>query len=172
MAEPQRGHNALSSPSRTRSPEPQVVGEALANDARTATPPRGAVERRATSPLVADSKVESPPRDVEVVATVSVRDVNATTPPGVIDVDPINAQPTEDLVREQPQIYQGPAGPGTSGVQVPPTSSSSARLPRREINWNHTPWQEDWFEDIEDKRALQASIVTINNVLTVSYLVT
>jgi hypothetical protein len=109
---------------------------------------------------------------VEVVGATSVGDVGATTPPGIIDIDPINAQPAEDLVRDQPQIDQGPAGPGTSGVQVPPTSSSSARLPRREINWNHTPWQEDWFEDNEDMRALQASIVTINNALTVSYLAT
>jgi hypothetical protein len=152
--EPQRGHNVPSSPSRSRSPEPQVMGEALADDARTATPPRGAVESRATSPLVADSKVESPPRAVEAVGATSVGDVGATTPPGVIDIDPINARPAEDLVRDQPQIDQGPAGLGTSGVQVPPTSSSSARLPRREINWNHTPWQEDWFEDNEDMRAL------------------
>jgi hypothetical protein len=121
---------------------------------------------------VADSNVEIPPRAVEVVGATSVGDVGATTPPGIIDIDPINAQPAEDLVRDQPQIDQGPAGPGTSGVQVPPTSSSSARLPRREINWNHTPWQEDWFEDNEDIRALQASIVTINNALTVSYLAT
>jgi acyl carrier protein phosphodiesterase len=41
-------------------------------------------------------------------------------------------------------------------------------LPRRTINWNHTPWQEDWFEDNEDMQALQTSIVTINNALTVS----
>jgi hypothetical protein len=121
---------------------------------------------------VADSKVESPPRVVEAVGTASVGDVGATTLPGVIDVHPINAQPAKDLVRDQPQIDQGPVGPGTSSVQVPPASSSSARLPRREINWNHTPWQQDWFEDNEDMRALQASIVTINNALTVSYLVT
>jgi hypothetical protein len=37
--EAQGGQVAPSSPSRTRSPEPQVVGEALADDARTATPP-------------------------------------------------------------------------------------------------------------------------------------
>jgi hypothetical protein len=119
---------------------------------------------------VADSKVDSPPRVFEVVGAASVGDVSATTPPGVIDVDPINAQPAEDLVRNQPQINQGPAGPGIFGIQVPPTSSSSAILPRREINWNHTPWQEDWFEDNEDMQALHASIFTINNVLTVSYL--
>jgi hypothetical protein len=116
------------------------MGEELADDARNATPPRGAVESRATSPPVADSKVESPPRVVEAVGTASVGDVGATTLPGVIDVHPINAQPAKDLVRDQPQIDQGPVGPGTSSVQVPPASSSSARLPRREINWNHTPW--------------------------------
>jgi hypothetical protein len=134
VVEPQRGHNVMSSPSRTRSPEPQVVGEALADDACTATPPRGAVESWVTSPPVEDSKVESPPRVVEAVGATSVGDVGATTPPGVIDVDPINSQPAEDLVRDQPQIDQGLVGPGTSDVQVPPTSSSSARLPRREIN--------------------------------------
>jgi hypothetical protein len=124
VAEPQRGHNALSSLSCTRSPKPQVVGEALADDACTATPPRGAAERRATSPPVVDSKV----------GAGSVGDVGAMTPPEVIDVDAINAQPAEVLVWDQPQIDQGPAGPGTSAVQVPPTSSSIARLPRREIN--------------------------------------
>jgi hypothetical protein len=41
-------------------------------------------------------------------------------------------------------------------------------LPRQSTNWNHTPWQEDWFEDNEDMLALQTSIVTINTVLTVS----
>jgi hypothetical protein len=43
-------------------------------------------------------------------------------------------------------------------------------LPWREINWNHTPWQNDIFEDNEDMQALQTSIVTINNALTVSCL--
>jgi hypothetical protein len=45
-----------------RSPEPQVVGEALADDAHTATPLREAVEGRATSPPVADTRVDTPPR--------------------------------------------------------------------------------------------------------------
>jgi hypothetical protein len=120
---------------------------------------------------VANSKVESQPSAVEAVGAAFVGDVGATTPPGVIDVDPINAQPAEDLVRDQPQIDQGPAGPGTSSIQVPPTSSSSPRLPRRSINRNHTPWQEDWFEDNEDMQDLRTSIVTIHNALTVSCLV-
>jgi hypothetical protein len=47
---------------------------------------------------------------------------------------------------------------------------SSPRLPRCEINWNHTPWQEDWFEDNEDMQALRTNIVTINTALTVSCL--
>jgi hypothetical protein len=51
---PQGDLGAPSSPSRTRSSEPTVMGEALADDARTATPPRGAVESRATSPPVVD----------------------------------------------------------------------------------------------------------------------
>jgi acyl carrier protein phosphodiesterase len=41
-------------------------------------------------------------------------------------------------------------------------------LPRRSINWNHTPWQEDWFEDNEDMQAVRTSIITINNALMVS----
>jgi acyl carrier protein phosphodiesterase len=43
-------------------------------------------------------------------------------------------------------------------------------LPQRTINWNHTPWQEDWFEDNEDMQALRTSIVTINHELTVGVL--
>jgi hypothetical protein len=102
----------------------------------------------------------------------SVGDVGATTPPGVIDVDPISAHPAgaEDLIRDQPQIEHAPGGPGTSGAQVPPSSSLSTRLPRCEINWNHTPWQEDWFEDNKDMQALRTSIITINTALTVSWL--
>jgi hypothetical protein len=43
-------------------------------------------------------------------------------------------------------------------------------LSRRSINWNHTPWQEDWFEDNEDMQAVQTIIIKINNALTVSVL--
>jgi hypothetical protein len=43
-------------------------------------------------------------------------------------------------------------------------------LPRRTINWNHTPWQEDCFEDNEDIQALRTSIVTINNALMIGIL--
>jgi hypothetical protein len=169
VTKPQGGLGAPSSPSRTRSPEPKVVGEALADDARSATPPRGAVESRATSPPVADSRVETPPWVFEA-GGASAGDIGATASPIVIDVDPISAVPggAEDLVRDQPQIDLGPGGPGTSGAQVPQSSSSSPRLPRRSINWNHTPWQEDWFEDNEDMQALRTSIVTINTALTVS----
>jgi acyl carrier protein phosphodiesterase len=74
------------------------------------------------------------------------------------------------LVRDQLQIDQAQGGPGTSGAQVPQTLSSSPWLPRREINWNHTPWQEDWFEDNKDMQALRTNIVTINIALTVSCL--
>jgi hypothetical protein len=113
VTRPQGSLGAPSSPSRMRSPEPHVVGEALADDARTATPPRGAVERRATSPPVADSKVETPPRVVEA-GGASSGDVGVTTSPTIIDVDPISAVPgrVEDLVRDQPQIDPVPGGPG------------------------------------------------------------
>jgi hypothetical protein len=120
------------------------VGEALADDALTATPPRGAVESRATSPSVVDSRVETPPWVFEA-GGASAGDIEATTSPTIINVNPISVVPggAEDLVRDQPQIDLAPGGPGTSGAQVPQSSSSSPRLPRWSINWNHTPWQED-----------------------------
>jgi hypothetical protein len=117
---------APSSPSRTRSPEPQVVGEVLADDARTTTPPRGVV----ASPHVADIRVGSPPCIVEGVGT-SAGEVGAMTSPTIIDIDPIKAVPggAEGVVGDQPQIDLVPGGPKTSGAQVPPSSSSSPRLP-------------------------------------------
>jgi hypothetical protein len=122
---------APSSPFRTRSLEPQVVGEALADDARTATPPRGAVESMVTSPPVTAARVGTPPRVVEAEGA-SARGVGATTSPTTIDVAPISVVPSgaEDLVRDQPQIDVALGGPETSGAQIPPSSSSS-------------PWQED-----------------------------
>jgi hypothetical protein len=169
VTRPQQGIGAPSSPCRTRSLEPHVLGEVLADDARIATPPRGAVESRATSPPVAAARLETPPRTADA-GGASAGDIGAMTSPTIIDVDPISAVPggVEDLVRDQPQIDLAPGGPETSGMQVPPSSSSSPRLPQRSINWNHTPWQDDWFEDNEDMQDLRTSIVTINNALTVS----
>jgi hypothetical protein len=108
---------AQPSPSRTRSPEPQVVGEALAADARTATPPRGVVENVVTSPPVADARVGTPPRVAEVVGT-SAGDVRATASPTIIDADPIRVVPggSEDQVGDRPQIDLAPGGPETSGA--------------------------------------------------------
>jgi hypothetical protein len=155
VTRPQGGLGAPSSPSRTRLPKPQVMREALADDVCTPTPPRVAVESRATSPPVMVVRVETPPRTVDEAGGASARGAGATTSPTVIDVDPISAVPggAEHLVRDQPQIDLAPGGPETSGAQVPPSSSSSPRLPRQLINWNHTPWQEDWFEDNEDMQA-------------------
>jgi hypothetical protein len=117
-----------------------------------ATRPRGVAESRAASPSVADTGVASPPHTVEAGEGTSVGDVRVTTSPRIIDVDPISARTigAEDLIRDQPQIDQAPKGPETSGAQVPESSSSSPRLQRREIKWNHTPWQDDIFEDNED----------------------
>jgi hypothetical protein len=86
-----------------RSPEPQVVGEALADGTCTATPPRGTLEGVVTSPPVADTRVDSPPRTAEGVET-SAGDVGATTSPTIIDIDPIRTVPggSEDLVGDQP----------------------------------------------------------------------
>jgi hypothetical protein len=118
---------------------------------------------------MADTRVNTPPRTTEAVGA-SVGDVGATTSPTIVDVDPIRTVPigAEGLVRDQPQIDLALRGPETSGAQVPPSSSSSLRLPRRTINWNHTPWQEDLFEDNEDMQAVQTNIITINNALKVS----
>jgi hypothetical protein len=169
VTRPQGGQGAPSSPSRTRSPEPQVAGEALADDARTTTPPRGATEGRPASSPMADTRVGSPPRIADSRGA-SAGDVGAIASPTIIDADPISAVPggAKDLVRDQPQIDLAPGGSETSGAQVPPSLSSSPRLPRRTINWNRTPWKEDCFEDNEDMQGLQTSIVTINNALTVS----
>jgi hypothetical protein len=122
---------APSSPSHTRSPEPQVVGEALADDARTATPTRGIVEGVMTSPPVTDTRAGFPLRTTEGVGT-SAGEVGETASPTIIDVDPIKAVPggAEGVVGDQPQIDLAPGGPGTSGAQVPPSSSSSPRLRR------------------------------------------
>jgi hypothetical protein len=93
---PQDDLGAPASPSHTRSADPTVVGKALADDACTVTPPRGAVESRATSPPMADSRMENPSCAVEA-GGASVR-----------DIDPISALPggAEALVRDQPQIDQ------------------------------------------------------------------
>jgi hypothetical protein len=128
---PQDDLGTPASPSRTRSPDPKVVGEVLADDARTATLPRAAAESRAASPLVVGTGVTSPPHAVEAGEGTSVGDVGATISPRIIDADPISARPggVEDLIKDQPQIDQVPSGPETSGAQVLEFSSSSPRLP-------------------------------------------
>jgi hypothetical protein len=77
------------------------MGEALADDARTATPPRGAVESRATSPPVVATRVEAPPHTADA-GSASAGDVAATTSPTIINADPISVVPggAEDLVRD------------------------------------------------------------------------
>jgi hypothetical protein len=128
---PQDDLIAPDSPSRTRSADLKVMGEALADNAQTGTPPRGAAQSRAASPLVESTGVASPPRAIEAGEGTSIGDVGVTTSPRIIDVDPISARPAtaEDLMKDQPQIDQAPRGPGTSGAQVPESSSSSSRLP-------------------------------------------
>jgi hypothetical protein len=159
VAEPQRDLGAQASPSRTRSPDPKVVVESLTDDEWTATPPLGAAENRTTLPLVVDSRVASPPRAIDAGEGGAVGDVRMPASLGIIDVDPIGCRPggADDLVKEQPQIDHASRGPRTSGAQVPDSSSSSPRLPQREIDWNGTPWQNDIFEDNEDMQALQTS---------------
>jgi hypothetical protein len=75
VTEPQRDPSAQASPSRTRSPNPKVVVEALTDDAQTTTPPLGGAENRTTSPLVADLRVASPARAVDVGEGGAVGDV-------------------------------------------------------------------------------------------------
>jgi hypothetical protein len=124
-----------------------------------------------TLPSMTDTRAGSYIHTAEGVET-SIGKVGATTSPTVVDVDPIRVVPdgAKDVAEDQPQIDLAPGGPEASGAQVPPSSTSSLRLPRRSINWDHTPWQDDWFEDNEDMRALQTSIVTINHALIVSCL--
>jgi hypothetical protein len=107
----------VASPSRTRSPDPKVVGESWVDDAWTATMPRGAAESRATSPLVADAGLASSPHAVEARERAAVADVRAVVSPSIIGVNPISARPVraDDLVKDQPQIDQVPRVPGTSG---------------------------------------------------------
>jgi hypothetical protein len=91
------------SPSRTRSPEPRVAGEALVDDARTATPTRGVAEGATTSSPVTDTGVGSSLHAAEGVET-SVGGVGATTSPTVVDVIPIRAVPVgaRDVAEDQP----------------------------------------------------------------------
>jgi hypothetical protein len=130
-----RGSRCPICPSRTRSPEPRVVGEVLADDVHIATLQRGAAESRATSPPVAAVRVETSPCTAGA-GGASAGDIGATTSPTIIDSDPICTVRggTEELVRNQPQIDLAPGGLETYGAQVPPSSSSSQRLPRRSIN--------------------------------------
>ena len=120
-----------------RSPDPKVVAQSLVDDARTATPPPAADERGATPPPATDSRTATPPPADDAGAGGAVGDVGTSASPWVIDVDPISARPggmEEDLVKDQAQIDQALKGPGTSGTQVPDSSPSSPRLPRREID--------------------------------------
>jgi hypothetical protein len=133
------------------------------DDARTATPTRGPAEEVTTSPPVTDTRVGSSLHTAKGVET-SVGEVGATTSIRVVP------DGEKDVAEDQPQIDLTPGGPEASGLQVPPSSTSSLRLPCRSINWDHTPWQDNWFEDNEEMRALQTSIVTINNTLIVSCL--
>jgi hypothetical protein len=86
------------------SADPKVMGESLLDDAQTATLPRAAAESRATSPPVADTRMASPTRTIEVGEGATVGDVGATVSPRIIDVDPISARPAEvdDLVKDHP----------------------------------------------------------------------
>jgi hypothetical protein len=119
--QPQRGVGAQASPSRTRSPVREVVGQTLVDDARTATPPPAA----------------------DVGAQGSVGDVGTSTSPPVIDMDPINTVPgtaDQDLVGDPIRIEQAPMNLETSSTQVTGSSSTGPTLRRWEIDWNGTPW--------------------------------
>jgi hypothetical protein len=140
--------------------------ESLADDAGTTTPPLAAGEKRTTPPSMADLRTASPPRADDAGAGGVVGDVGTQASLRIIDVDPISARPggvDDDLVKDQAQIDQAPGGLEMPGAQVPDYSVTSPRLPRREIDWNNTPWQEGIFDDNEDMQALRTSIVTIKN---------
>jgi hypothetical protein len=128
---PQDDLGAPPSPSCTRSPDPKVVGEALLMT-------HGQLLRREEQLKVGRLHRRWRIQRWRAPLTLLKRGKDI---PKNYDVDPISARPAgaEDLIRDQPQIDQAPRGPGTSGAQVPESSSSSPRLPRREINWNGTP---------------------------------
>jgi hypothetical protein len=94
-----------------------------------------------TSPPMTDTRAGSPLRTTKGVET-SAGEIGVTTSPTVVDVDPIRVVPggTEDVAGDQPEIDLSPRGLEASGAQVPPSSTSSPRLPRRSINLNHTLW--------------------------------
>jgi hypothetical protein len=69
VARPQGVPVTPSSPSSTRSPEPQVAGEALVDDARTATPTRGLPKGVTTSPPVTNMMAGSSLHTAEGVDT-------------------------------------------------------------------------------------------------------
>jgi hypothetical protein len=100
--EPQCDPSTQAWPSRTRSPDPKVVAESLTDDARTATPLLGAVENRTTSPLVADTRVASPPRAIDAGEGGAAGDVGTPASLGIIDVDPISSRPggADDVVKD------------------------------------------------------------------------
>jgi hypothetical protein len=99
------------------------------------------VEELTTSPPVTDTRAGSSLHTAEGVET-SVGEVGTTTSPTVVDVDPIRVvlHGARDVAEDQPQIDLAPRGPEASGAQVPPSLTSSLRLPHRSINWDHTPW--------------------------------
>jgi hypothetical protein len=103
-AGPQGVPVAPPSPSRTRSPEPQVAGESLVDDARTATPTRGVAEGATTSPPVTDTRVGSSLHAAEGVET-SAGGVGATTSPSVVDVAPIRAVLSHLIFQRKPSAY-------------------------------------------------------------------
>jgi hypothetical protein len=118
------------------------VAQSLVDDAGTAIPPPTADERGTTPPPATDSRTASPPHANGAGAGGVVGDIGVSASLRVIDVDPISARfggMDEDLVKDQAQIDQASRGPGTSSAQVPNSSLTIPRLPRREIDWNDTP---------------------------------
>jgi hypothetical protein len=126
VAEPQRDLGAQASPSRTRSPDHEVAAQTLVDDPRMTTPPPATDVRMATPAPTADAGAQG-----------FAGGVRASTTPPVIDVDPISVMPggmDEDLVGDPVQIEQAPKDLGTSGAQVPNSSSSGPSL--RSAQWH------------------------------------
>jgi hypothetical protein len=103
VPKPQCDLGAQASPSRTRSPDPKVMVELLADNTGTATPPLGAGEKMMTPATAADSRTASPPGAGDAGAGGVVGDIGTPASPRFIDVDPISARPTredDDLVKD------------------------------------------------------------------------
>jgi hypothetical protein len=161
---------ALAFSSCTRSADPTFVGEALVDDARTTTPPRGAVESRATSLPVPESRVETP---------------HALLKREELHLGTLERRPPQELLTSTPSVQYLVGLKTWSGTNLrltrrqevqerPVHTSFELRLQDRGYHKGKltgiTPLGRMTFSKTMRMQALRTSIVTINHALTVSML--